>query len=87
MNYIQTKVLNWGFKLIKEKKISNMIQKIFFTFAYIIFGTTFINMFYDKSYWLIDNGNGGFVGSSIKENFYLVSNLSNNQYFIFTVLF
>ena len=80
-------LLNWGFKLIKEKKISNMIQKIFFTFAYIIFGTTFINMFYDKSYWLIDNGNGGFVGSLIKENFYLVSNLSNNQYFIFSFLF
>ena len=40
-------LLNWGFKLIKEKKISNMIQKIFFTFAYIIFGPTFIIMFYD----------------------------------------
>ena len=38
-------LLNWGFKLIKEKKISNMIQKIFFTFAYIIFGTTFPTSF------------------------------------------
>ena len=80
-------LLNWGFKLIKDKKISNIIQKIFFTFAYIIFGTTFITMFYNKSYWLIDNGNGGFVGSLIKENLYLVSNLSNNQYFIFSFLF
>ena len=65
-------LLNWGFKLIKDKKIHNVVKKIFFTFTYIIFATTFINMFYDKSYWLIDNGNGGFVGSSIKENFYLV---------------
>ena len=64
-------LLNWGFKLIKDKKIHNVVKKIFFTFTYIIFATTFINMFYDKSYWLIDNGNGGFVGSLIKENFYL----------------
>ena len=62
-------LLYWGSRLIIEKKINNFIPKIFFTLTYIIFGTTFINIYYNNSFWLIDNGNGGFIGLIIKENF------------------
>ena len=65
-------IFYWGFKLITEKKISNFISKVFFTLIYIISGTTFINIFNNNSFWLIDNGNGGFVGRITKENFYFL---------------
>ena len=61
-------IFYWGLKIILEKKINNFLPKIFFTLAYIIFGTTFINIYYYDSFWLIDNGNGGFIGRIIKEN-------------------
>ena len=60
----------WGLKIISEKIINNFITKTFFLLIYIIFGTVFLSSFYNDSYWLIDNGNGGFVGRSIRENIY-----------------
>ena len=52
----------WGLKIISEKKIKNFITKIFFVLIYIASGTVFLSNFFNDSYWLIDNGNGGFVG-------------------------
>ena len=49
---------SWGFVLIYEKVIKKFITKIFYTLIYIIFGTTLLNIFYNDSFWLIDNGNG-----------------------------
>ena len=76
----------WGYKIIKEKKISNFIPKIFFTIIYIIFGTTFVDIFYNDSFWLIDNGNSGFVGHIIKENIYTLTTLIENQNIAFFLL-
>ena len=72
----------WGYKIITQKKINNFISKIFYTLAYIIFGTIFINIFYNDSFWLIDNGNSGFVGQIIKENIFSFTTLIENQYVI-----
>jgi len=76
----------WGIKLITQKTISNFITKIFFAFAYIVFGTTVLNIFYNNSFWLIDNGNGGFVGHAIKENIYYFAPLIENQYVIYSLI-
>ena len=76
----------WGTKLTTEKIISNFITKIFFTLIYIVFGTTVLNIFYNDSFWLIDNGNGGFVGRAIKENIYYFSPLMENQYVIYSLV-
>lgn len=73
----------WGIKLINEKTIINFITKIFFTFTYAIFGTTVLNVLHNDSFWLIDHGNGGFVGSTIKENIYYFNPLIENQYVIY----
>ena len=72
----------WGIKLTTKKTISNFIAKIFFTFAYIVFGTIILSVLYNDSYWLIDNGNGGFVGRAIKENIYYFAPLIENRYLI-----
>ena len=74
---------SWGIKIIKEKKINNFITKIFFTLIYIVFGTTVLNIFYNDSFWLIDNGNGGFVGRILKENIYYFSTIFENRYVIY----
>jgi len=79
-------LLSWGFEIIKKKKITNIASKIFFKLTYIIFGTTFINIFSNQSFWLIDNGNGGFVGRLIKENLFLITNAVENKYFVFSLL-
>ena len=78
---------HWGLILITIKKISNFISKIFFTLIYIILGTTFANIFFNESFWLVENGNGGFVGRIIKENTYIFSNIIENQYAGFLLLF
>jgi len=72
--------LIWGLRVINNKKIDNFISKIFYTLIYITSGTTFINISYNNSFWLIDNGNSGFVGRIIKENIYNFTNLIENQY-------
>lgn len=78
--FIIINLFNWGFALIKEKKIDNFITKVFFTFSYIIFGTTYLNISYNYSYWINFHGNGGFVGYIIKEFFYSFTNIIDNQY-------
>ena len=78
----------WGFKLITEKKISNFISKIFYTTAYIIFGTAFFNIkdFFSDSHLYFYHGSGGFVGRVIKENIYYLSPLiDENQYAIYSL--
>ena len=69
-----------------EKIISNFIAKIFFTLTYVVFGTTVLNVLYNESFWLIDNGNGGFVGTTIKENIFYFSPLIENQYVIYILI-
>jgi len=78
--FIIINLFNWGFTLIKEKKIDNFITKVFFTFSYIILGTTYLNISYNYSYWINFHGNGGFVGHIIKEFFYSFTNIIDNQY-------
>ena len=79
-------LLDWGLTLTLKKKIRNFITKIFFTISYTVFGSTFINIFYNDSFWLIYNGNSGFLGRIVKENFYFFTSLIGNQYIFFTLL-
>ena len=78
---------SWGIKLATKKVMDNFITKISFIFTYIIFGTTVLNILHNDSFWLIDNGNGGFVGRAIKENIYYFAPLVENQYVVYTLIF
>ena len=55
-------ITSWGINLIIQKKIKKIKLKIFFLFLYIFFGCISIYITYNNSFWLIDNGNSGFVG-------------------------
>ncbi len=54
--------LFWGLDLIINKELKGIILKLFLVVAYLTVGTVFIYLTYDNSFWLIDNGNSGFVG-------------------------
>ena len=74
----------WGIKIILEKRILNFITKIIYSLVYIIFGAIVLNSAYNDSFWLIDNGNGGFVGRTIRESIYYFSPFIENQYVIYS---
>ena len=76
----------WGIKILTKKKINNFITKPFFTIIYIVFGTIFISIFSNDSFWLIDNGNGGFAGNLLKEKILLIPVLQENLYFSYFFL-
>ena len=76
----------WGIKIFNKKTISNFITKIFFMLIYISCGTVFLNILHNNSFWLIDNGNGGFVGQAIRENIYYFSPLIENQYVVYSLI-
>ena len=86
--------LDLGYQTITSKKKSINIQnsnkknisRIFYILIYIIFGTIFLNIFYNNSFWLIDNGNGGFVGNIIKEKIYYLTPLIENEYIAYSFL-
>ena len=84
--FLSFNILYWGTKLVTQKSIVNFITRIFFTFSFIVFGSTGLNLLHNDSYWLIDNGNGGFVGQIIKENIFYFSPLIENQYVIYIIL-
>ena len=84
--FITFNLFYWGLKITTQKTISNLIAKNFYLLIYIIFGTVFFSIFYNDSFWLIDNGNGGFVGNAINKNIYFFTPLIENQYVIYTLL-
>ena len=59
---IAISLFSWGINLIINKKIYNLLSKIFYTILYITLGCLFIYLTNNNSFWLIDNGNSGFVG-------------------------
>ena len=59
---IGTSVFSWGINLIISKKVSDVLSKFFYVVLYTFFGCLFVYSSYNNSFWLIDNGNSGFVG-------------------------
>ena len=56
-----------GISITINKKFIVIIENIFFIILYIIAATFFFSIFHKETYWLIINGNNGFVGDLISE--------------------
>ena len=76
-------IFSWGYDLIIRKKIEKILISFFYVVVYLISGCAFIYITYNNSFWLIDNGNSGFVGQSIYSWLSAQTNLVDNQYFVF----
>ncbi|MDB4217647.1 DNA translocase FtsK [Candidatus Pelagibacter sp.] len=58
-----------GINIFRDKEFFLIINNIFFSIIYIVFGSLFLNHFYGNGYLLHINGNGGFVGNYLDETF------------------
>ena len=56
-----------GISLTINKKLIIIVENIFFIILYIILATFFFGIFHKETYWLIINGNNGFVGDLMSE--------------------
>ena len=79
--------LFWGISLLIKKEIKRIILKLFLVVTYLTLGSIFVYLTFNNSFWLIDNGNSGFVGE-ISYNF--INDKApwiNNEYSIFVLFF
>ncbi len=89
---ISISMLSWGINLIMYKKISNVLRKTFYIIIYITFGCIFVYATKNESFWLIDNGNSGFIGEKIFNFIYsfipiIENDLSKILFLLVTVVF
>ena len=75
-----------GFNIFIKKKFLLIIESIFFTIIYFIFGTLFLSHFYLNDFTLYINGNGGFIGLYLNETF-LKSLILINEKFLIIFIF
>jgi len=79
--------LFWGINLLINKELKKIILKLFLVIAYLTFGSVFIYLTFNNSFWLIDNGNSGFVGE-ISYNFIKeIVPWINTKYALFVLFF
>ena len=59
-----------GLNIIINKKIFLILESIFYTILYSLLGSLFFSFFYPIAFKLYINGNGGFVGKYLGNNFF-----------------
>ena len=79
-------LISWGLKLMFEKELKNIVFKLFFLTLYLIFGCTFLHMTFNNSFWLLDNGNSGFVGELIFNYISKYNIIIENKYTSFVLV-
>ena len=77
-----------GINIFKSKNILLFLDNLFFIIVYCIFGSLFFSYFYSKSFWLVINGNGGFVGNFISDGFLgnLINLNENITYYLLIII-
>ena len=79
-------IISWGVNLTFKKKLKKIKYKFLYLFLYIIFICLFIYTSYNNSFWLIDNGNSGFVGEIIFNKIENIIPLIKHDYSVFFFL-
>jgi len=81
-------IISWGVNLVFKKELKKIKYKFLYLFLYIIFICLFIYTSYNNSFWLIDNGNSGFVGEIIFNKIENILPLVKHDYseFFFLIL-
>ena len=60
-----------GISIAINKNLIIIIESIFYIIVYILLASLFFSIFYKESYWLIINGNNGFVGNLMSESIFI----------------
>ena len=77
-----------GINITLNKDLFLIIENIFYSILYLLFGSVFFSYFYNTTFALFINGNGGFVGSYLNENIFnnLITLNKNISYYFLIVL-
>jgi len=78
-----------GINILISKTFLIIIENTFFIVIYTFFGCLFFTAFHEKSFWLIINGNNGFLGNLFEDNFLLsvvTSNKEVSYYFLIILI-
>ena len=74
-----------GINIFRSKDFFLIIENVFFTIIYSLFGSLFLEYFYSNSFTLYINGNGGFIGSYLEQTF-LTSLIQINETIFYYIL-
>ena len=77
-----------GINIFRMKEIFLLIENTFFVILYILVGGLFFSIYYDNSFSLYINGNGGFIGNYL-DKIFLVNIIYSNEnifYYFFLIL-
>ncbi len=76
-----------GINIFKNKNFFLIVENIFFVVFYLFFGTIFFSYYYENSFDLYINGNGGFVGYYLNNTFLneLISLNKNISYYVLLI--
>jgi DNA segregation ATPase FtsK/SpoIIIE, S-DNA-T family len=75
-----------GINIILNKKIFLIIESLFYTVLYLLFGSLFFSFFYSNSFKLYINDNGGFIGNHLEKTFLNSLISSNFQLFYYLLI-
>ncbi len=76
-----------GINIFRTKDFFLIIENLFFTTIYTIFGTLFLSHFYQSAFTLYIYGNGGFIGSYLDKTFLVSIILINETIFYYVLTF
>ncbi len=86
MSYLISSTLIFtGINIFRLKEFFFLIENLFFTTLYCIFGTLFFSYFYTDAFTFYINGNGGFVGNYLNQTF-LINLIQINEAIFFYIL-
>ncbi len=77
-----------GINIALNKDFFLIIENIFYSILYSLIGSLFFSYFYNTTFALFINGNGGFIGSYLNENFFnnLITLNQNISYYFLIIL-
>ena len=78
-----------GINILISKTFLLILENTFFIVIYTFFGCLFFTAFHENSFWLIINGNSGFLGNLFKDNFilsFINSNETISYYFLIILI-
>jgi S-DNA-T family DNA segregation ATPase FtsK/SpoIIIE len=77
-----------GSNVFLKKEILLIVESLFYTILYSLFGSLFFSSFYDNSFKLYINGNGGFIGKYLDSTFLhsLININSQVSYYLLIII-
>ena len=78
-----------GINIFRIKEFFLIIENVFYSLIYSIFGTLFLTNFYNDTFTLYINGNGGFVGGYLNQTFLknlIIFNHTLSYYFLILIV-